>query len=83
MIELRSAKMKELLKRAKRRAKGRPPSEGPLRSLIYETAKNGWHYQVEWVHDLRCRPKPYIVAYAFKPPLDMSARFATHYLEAE
>lgn len=80
MIKLRSKKMLSLLRRGKRKAQGKPPSEGTLHSLIYETLPNGWHYQVEWVSDLRCAPKPYVIVYAFKPPLNMCARSATHCL---
>ena len=80
---LRSKRMRELLRRAIRKTRGKnPPSDGYLVSLIYETLPNGWHYQVDWVTDSRFYKKPRVVVYAFAPPLRWHARSATHYLEA-
>lgn len=68
MKELRSKKMRTLLALAKRRARpAKRPGDGMMTSLVYEHMKNGWHYQVEWVHDTRFAPKPWIIAYAFSP----------------
>jgi len=75
VTELKTDKMRAMLKRGQRKTRGhRPPSEGMMRGLINETAKNGWHYQVEWVHDLRRAPEPYVIVYAWPP----SERFAEH-----
>lgn len=66
--ELKSKRMKALLARGRRKARGkRPPSDGMMLGLINENLPNGWHYQVEWVHDTRFEPKPWIVAYGFSP----------------
>lgn len=65
--ELRSKRMRGLLARGRRKARGHPPSEGMMRSLINETLPNGWHYQCDWVYDLRIQPRPYIIAWAFPP----------------
>jgi hypothetical protein len=80
MKRLRSKKMKLLLERGKRLAKRRPnrrPSDGMMTGLINENGLRGWHYQVEWIHDTRFEPKPWIVAYAFSPS---SHGIATHFL---
>lgn len=65
--ELRSKKMRSLLAHGKRKARGHPPAEGYMKQLVYETLPNGWHYQVDWVHDVRVAPKPYVVAWGFHP----------------
>lgn len=66
--ELRSKKMRSMLARAKRRVRRRKrPGDGMMTSLVSETLPNGWHYQVEWVHDTRFAPKPWIVVYGFSP----------------
>lgn len=80
MKRLASPRMRTILRDAKRRAKGSPPSDGMMKSLTYFTAKNGWHYQAEWVHDTRFEPKPYVILYAFKPPRNFSARSADYFL---
>ena len=69
MKELRSKAMKKLLKQGKNLAKknGKLPSEGSMINLIYKTLKNGWHYQVEHIYDLRVDKRKYVVVYAFKP----------------
>ena len=83
MKELRSPKMKSLLARGKRRAtKARRPGDGGMVGLINETAKNGYHYQVEWVHDTRFALLPWIVAYAWKPHPVGSAS-ADYFLKSE
>ena len=69
--------MLSLLARGKRKATGRHPSNGEMRGLINETAKNGWHYQVEWIYDTRIHSRPHIIVYAFKPKHDGNA---SHYL---
>jgi hypothetical protein len=79
--ELRSKAMRNLLSEAQRKVK-RPPLDGMMISLIYRTLRNGWHYQVEHIHDTRFRPKPYIVVYAFKPPRTYHARSADYFLES-
>ena len=82
MKVLRSKRMRALLKRAIRKTHGqKPPNDGMMTSLIYETLPNGWHYQVEWVNDSRFYDKPTVMVYAFAPPRDFSARSATHVLE--
>ena len=82
MKELRSKKMRSLLARGKRRAtKNRRPGDGGMTGLVNETAKNGWHYQVEWVHDTRFEPLPWIVAYALKPH-HRGCHAADYYLRA-
>lgn len=44
-------------------------------NLVYENLKNGWHYQVEYVHDTRFAPKPWIIAYGFSPRSQGSADY--------
>ena len=84
MKVLRSKKMRALLAAGIRKSKRqKPPSDGYMVSLIYKTEKNGWHYQVEWVHDTRFEPKPIVKVYAFAPPRDFCARPATHTLWQE
>jgi hypothetical protein len=76
MKELKSPTMKLMLERGLRKAKRTsPPSEGMMLSLINETKKNRWHYQVEYVYDLRMRKNPYVIAYAFKPQTYGSADY--------
>ena len=81
MKVLRTPKMRTLLREGKRKATGNPPSEGNMIGLIHRTEKNGWHYQVEWIHDIRLKPEPYVVVYAFRPPRNFCARAADYYLE--
>lgn len=84
MKELRTKRMRSLLKRAIRKTRGlRPPHDGYCHSLIYETLPNGWHYQVDWVHDTRFREKPWVAVHAFAPPRDFSARAADFVLESQ
>ena len=80
---LKSEKMRSLLKRGLRAAaRGEAPSDGYLSNLIYKTEPNGWHYQVEYIHDTRFHDKPYVTVFAFKPPRKFCARGATHYLDS-
>lgn len=80
--ELRSKRMRDLIALAKRRAKRKsPPSEGYMTNLVDLSLKNGWKYQVEWVHDIRFKPEPWIVAYAF-PPHHQGSECAPYYLFA-
>lgn len=66
--ELRSKRLRALLEQGNRKARRKsPPSDGMMVNLVYLNLPNGWHYQVEWVHDTRFRPKPWIVAYGFSP----------------
>lgn len=60
-------------------AKTTAPPDGMMKSLVYETSKNGWHYQVEYVHDTRMYERPFIVAYGFAPPRRMFCRSADIY----
>lgn len=66
------------IRRAKRNKKMRP-GDGGMVNLLNETIKNGWHYQVEWIHDTRFAPEPYIVAYAF-PPGHVGSAAAPYFL---
>ena len=76
MTELRSPAMRRLLEQGMRKAKKTTrPSEGHLKSLIYKTLSNGWHYQVDYIYDLRVQPKPYVVVYAFPPKTGSRAKF--------
>jgi hypothetical protein len=85
MRELKSKSMQKFLKLGLRKAKRQfsIPDDGTLCSLIYTTLKNGWHYQVEFVHDKRIRPKPYVAVFAFKPPLNFCCRSADYVLIQE
>lgn len=83
MKELRSHTMQHLMRRGLRMArKKRAPSEGYMHPLINETRKTGWHYQVEYIYDLRLDEKPFVVAYGWKPPVPPGAVSATHFLKA-
>ena len=65
---LRSKKMRSLLARGKRLATAkRRPGDGMMASLINESLPNGWHYQVDWIHDTRFKPEPWIEVFAFRP----------------
>lgn len=69
MKECKSMAMRKMLKRGLAMAKKRKaPSDGWMSNLIYETKPNGWHYQVEYVHDTRFHLKPMVSVYAFRPP---------------
>lgn len=57
------------------------PPDGMMTSVGYKTLPNGWHYQVEYMHDTRLRERPYVVAYGFRPPCRMNARSADIYAE--
>lgn len=82
MKELKTRVMKKLLVEGIRKAKKqRPASDGHFINLIYRTKKNGWHYQVEYITDSRCYEHPTVIVYAFKPPLNWSARSADFYLK--
>lgn len=73
----KSNAMKKMLSRGIKLAKkGRIPDEGMMRNLIYETLPNGWHYQVEFIHDTRVFSKPYVAVYAFRPPRSFCAKQA-------
>lgn len=80
----KSFRMRKLLSQGLAKArKVKRPHEGMMRSLIYKTLRNGWHYQVEYICDHRNRPRPCVVVYAFKPPADFTARSADLYLTQE
>jgi hypothetical protein len=67
---LRSKKMKTMLAAGQRKAKREPhrcPGDGGLIGLIWQTLPNGWHYQVDWIHDTRFAPEPWIEVFAFCP----------------
>lgn len=82
MKELKSNPMRLLLARGLRIARrGKIPNEGHMRSLIYKTLHNGWHYQVECIKDSRFALGPRVVVYAFRPPRTFNARKADFYLE--
>ena len=77
MREFKSKAMKSRLERGIKKAKKLPiPSDGSMRNLIYETIPNGWHYQVEYIHDSRLCEKPYVAVYAFRPKGRWHARSA-------
>ena len=63
-------KLVRALKRAARkrvRAKVKVPSDGTMVSLLYgDVFKDGDHWQVEYVHDTRMHPEPYISAWRWK-----------------
>lgn len=81
---LKTKSMKRYLRRGLKLAKTKTkPSNGSFFNLIYETLKNGWHYQIEYVYDTRCNDKPYIAVYAFKPPERFHARLADYVLTEE
>lgn len=54
-----------------------------LRPLFSEDLPNGWHYQVDFVHDQRIRSKPFVAVCAFKPPRVMHAKCCEYILEEE
>jgi len=84
MKKSRSKAMREMLRRGIAKAKKRSiPSDGYMSNLIYETKPNGWHYQVELVHDTRFHPEPVVSVYAFKPPRSYHARGADLFLEGK
>jgi hypothetical protein len=75
--------MRALLAKGKRKAKANPrrlPSDGGLSNLHHETLPNGWHYQVDWLHDTRFYPEPWIEVFAFHPKHKGSA---THSLRSD
>ena len=78
----RSKAMRKLLSRGLKMAKKtKTPTEGYSTSLIYETLKNGWHYQVNYTRDQRVLKKyPFVTVYAFRPPLNFTARDADLYI---
>lgn len=82
MKVLKSAKMKSLLARGVKKAKKKSlPPDGTFVNLIYETATNGWHYQVEYIHDTsEGSGAKRIQVYAFKPSFAANNRNATHTL---
>jgi len=84
MKELKSKCMIKLLSRGlKRSKKTKQPSDGNMFNLIHERKRNGWHYQVEYVHDIRIRENPYVVVYAFKPTVGGGSPVADYYLLKE
>lgn len=84
MKQLKSKTMKRFLERGIRKAKKtKRPSEGTFVNLISETLPNGYHYQVEYVYDLRWCKRPVVSVYCFRPPRNQSARRADYYLERE
>ena len=79
-----SKAMREMLKRGLAKARKRSlPSDGMMSNLIYETKPNGWHYQVELIHDSRFHAKPIVAVYAFRPPRRYHARGADLVLEGK
>jgi hypothetical protein len=83
MKELKSPTMRKLLRSGIRKAKKiGTPSDGTMFNLIYKTLKNGWHYQVEYIHDGRMFESPYVAVFAFKPPV-VGAAAATFVLYQE
>lgn len=82
MKELKSKAMKRMLALGVTAANKRhPPPDGLMVNLVYETLRNGWHYQVEYVHDTRHEDKPYVIAYGFAPPCRFNARVADVFLK--
>lgn len=78
---LRSKKMKALLAIGKRRAKkANRPGDGDMTFLSCQTLPNGWHYQVDWIHDTRFSPEPWIEVFAFAPG---HKGIATHSLRSD
>lgn len=73
--------MKQLLEKGLRKAKRmKAPSEGTFCPLFNLDTKNGWHYQIEYVHDSRYEDKKFVSVFAFKPPRNFCARSADLYL---
>lgn len=84
MKVLKSPAMRRFLAAGIRKArKHAPPGDGGMFSLVYKTLPNGWHYQVEFIHDTRRNPKPWVQVFAFAPPIDFSGRLATYTLTKE
>ena len=76
-----SKTMRRMLARGLRDARSRSqPSDGSMFSLFTVDMANGWYYQVDFIHDTRLMPKPYVSVFAFRPPRDFSARSADLYL---
>lgn len=81
MKVLKTPAMKKLLQKGKRKARREgAPSEGMFLSLYNFTICNGWHYQIEYVYDLRMHNKPFVVVYAWRPPVAYSAISADYCL---
>lgn len=62
--------MRRWLAKGRHASKSRkPPTNGYLAPLYYKNRGIGsnWHVQVEWVHDTRIKPKPYIICFAWSP----------------
>lgn len=78
---LRTPKMRSLFAEGKRIAKKRrAPGDGTLVGLLNRDDSQGWHYQVDWIHDTRWNPRPYITVFAFSPK---SHGTADYYLDAK
>lgn len=78
---LRSKRMRDLLARGKRIAKRKGcPGDGGMIGLKWMTLPNGWHYQVDYIHDTRFAPKPWIEVFAFRPG---HTGVATHSLRSD
>ena len=68
MKVLKSKIMRKLLAAGKRKkSKIGAPRVGSSCSLIYRTLPNGWHYQVDYIHDSRFYERPAVFVYAFAP----------------
>lgn len=67
-------------KRAIRRMKLKPPSEGTFHPLFCKEFPGGWYYQVDYVFDKRCNNEPYVAVWGFKPPRVFWAKSADYYL---
>lgn len=82
MKQLNTPTMQKLLQRGVRRAKRQAtPSDGMMLPLFTHELKNGWYYQVDYIHDTRFQERPYVVVHAFKPPRVYWAKSAEYYLQ--
>lgn len=60
--------LRKLYARGVKATKGRkPPSDGSMVNLVHQNGGySRHHFQVEWVHDTRFRPKPWVVVYLWE-----------------
>ena len=78
---MNTPKMRRALKMAAYRVRGkRPPSEGMMSSVLYgDIFKDGDHWQVEFIYDLRMHPRPYLSA-SHWPKDKRNSGYAPHHL---
>ena len=85
MKELKSKTIKAVAARARRRwkavLKSELPSDGTLLPVLTHTAKNGWYYQADIVHDSRICGQPLLMTVFAFAPGHRYGEWATHYYQ--